>query len=222
MSPREPLSHWTTEVKRAGYGVACAVLSLTLLLSAACGGGFETESGATLPDDAHTYPYPSATQLCGTETTWPDDVHFATAEHVIGRFKEKTGHALWRGEMEDIRGARKFIMVYDLLNEAYGSAFFAFGNFSLSVIDPRCPALIDWEEADGEPGPGGLAWQHRYVSDNSGAWGCWVGTKRYPRSNLVVSWEGYCGLSRRELDGRPLSPRWQRLDAVLREITRGR
>ena len=222
MSPREPLYLWTAEVKkRAGYGVAWAVLLLTLLLSAACGDA--TESGPPrpeYPDDAHTWPYPSAEELCGTEAAWPDEVHFVTAEYVMRRFREKTGgYALERPRSLDTRGARTFIEVEDPNINVHGKGIYdVFGQFVLSIIDPKCPALIEWLGVDGQPGPGGLVW-HLHPAYGTSE-GCWAGDKRYPRSNVVVNWTGWTtstgGCERR------VNKMWKRLDAVLREITRGR
>jgi hypothetical protein len=189
-----------------------AVALLATLLLAGCSGGegtSEADAPATVPDDSHIWPYPPADELCGARSRWPDDVRFVTADYIIRRFRERTGHALTRHRILDIEGARTFVEVKDPNINVNGKGIYdVYGQFALSVIDPKCPSLIDWLGAEGEPGPGGLVWEHtvRYGVPE----GCWSGNKRYRRSNVVVNWSGSCE--------RRVNQQWQRLDAVLAGI----
>ena len=180
--------------------VGCAI-PLLVLLSVGC----------TPPGDGDVeYPDsvgrdPTAAQVCGQQRAWPDKTRFFTAEHVIRRFRAETGWALGRFGSIGIQGARTVLEVKSDMH-AYHAYKDHFEFFQLDVIDPKCPALLRWLSAVGEPGPGGLIWENR------GTWGgrCWAGAKRYPGTNLVVTWQQDCKQG--------VNHRWKRLDAVLERI----
>ncbi len=137
---------------------------------------------------------------------------------VMRRFKAKTGVTLERERSLDFPGARTFFQgptawgLPGAPTRRIPASERLFGDFSLSVIDPKCPALIEWLGAEGEAGAGGLVWHHISVYGGS----CWTGDKRYPHSNLVVGWYA----SGKHACGHLVDSSWRRLNRVLTEITR--
>lgn len=232
--------------------VVATVFALAPLLVVGCGAGGGSESvGKVAPRQEcklpHEPPYicqhPPPEAICRMQRTWPDNVHFLTADQVTRRFKEKTGYALERAKGGPMAGARTLVRfsesreralrraaekagdVFSMSLQAW-RALHPYGQFTLNIVDPTCPALIRWLGAEGEPGEGGLVWEF-WIHYGCDAWtdkgrnpigSCWFGHKRYPRSNLVVDWEwGKPGP--REVRA---WERWWRLDATLTQIAAGR
>ena len=170
--------------------------------------------GCTPPGDGDVeYPDsvgrdPTAAEVCGKRRAWPDKPRFLTAQQVIRRFREETGWALGRFRSIGIKGARTVLEVKrDVhLRDVYEE----FRRLPDQHHRPEMPGSHRLAERGGQAGP----WRTRLgaltAHVQSGV-PCWSGAKRYPRSNLVVSWH-------RDSCKRLGNKRWKRLDAVLRRI----